>query len=313
MVFPAAVVIPTWNRAHLIVKAVEAALAQSHPDRVIVVVDDGSTDGTRAALSPYRAHPDVVLVELAQNAGTAQAKNVGILLAAGRAVTFHDSDDLPHRDKVLRQALVMARGDVGADPCLNWALAGQTPGGTLRIGAVLHHHALILPDGRRVEITRELSLIDDMFPNLQMGSEVPGDWTHVNSGLFHPDLFARLGGFIDGIEEDREFRNRVILSGEIVWMIRDVLMTKIETPDSLSQSRATGYDSDRRRRDRQEVWSRIDHWLRTRQVQPVEIDLGDFGISRISNAGRVGLSDALATARSRETIRRAIARGVGNG
>lgn len=307
MVFPVAIVIPTWNRAHLVAKAVEAACAQSHPDRLVIVVDDGSSDETPTVLGRYRDHPDVALVRLSRNAGTAQAKNTGILLAGRRAVTFHDSDDLPHRDKVLRQAMVMSRDDIGADPCLNWSIAGQTAGSRLRVGAVMHHHDLILPDGRRATITRELSLVDDMFPNLQMGSEVPGDWTHVNSGLFHPELFTRLGGFLECIEEDREFRNRVILSGEIVWMIREVLLTKIETSDSLTQSRETDYESERRKNDRRDVWARVMHWLDTREVLPVEIDLGDLTIASVTNAGRLALSDALATADTRGTIRSALA------
>ncbi|QLH16100.1 glycosyltransferase [Paracoccus pantotrophus] len=309
MPFPAAIIIPTWNRAHLIARAVEAALAQSHPDRIVIVVDDGSRDATADTLGPYMSQPDFVYARLARNSGTAMAKNVGILLAGDRAVTFHDSDDLPHRDKVLRQAMVLDQDDIGAHPCLNWALAGQTPGSRLRIGAVLSHHDLILPDGRRVTISRELSLVDDMFPNLQMGSDVPGDWTHVNSGLFHPALFARLGGFLDCIEEDREFRNRIILSGEIVWIIREPLLTKIETADSLTQSRATDYDSDKRRADRHLVWQRAEDWLRNREVQPVAIDLGDLAIAGISNPARLAPSPALATAQTRDMIRHAIRHG----
>ena len=81
---------------------------------------------------------------------------------------------------------------------------------------VLTHHALILPDGRQVEIRRNLSLVDDIFPNLQMGADVTGDWTHVNSGLFRQDVFARFGGFESCIEEGREFRNRINLNGAIV-------------------------------------------------------------------------------------------------
>lgn len=307
MPFPTAIIIPTWNRAHLIPKAVEAALGQSHPDKIVIVVDDGSTDMTGDVLRSYRSNPDFVSVRMARNSGTAIAKNIGILLAGDRAVTFHDSDDFPHRDKVLRQAMVLGQEDIGADPCLNWALANQIPGTRLRLGAVLSHHELILPDGRRVTISRELSLVDDLFPNLQMGSDVPGDWTHVNSGLFHPTLFERLGGFLDCIEEDREFRNRIILSGEIIWMIREPLLTKIKTTDSLTQSRATDYESDRRKDDRKLVWDRTEHWLRNREVQPVEIDLGDLTIASILNPSRLAPSGALATAQTRETIREALA------
>lgn len=309
MPVPSAIVIPSWNRAHLISKAVEAALAQSHPDRIVVVVDDGSQDATEEALAPYLTHPDFSLVRVARNGGTARAKNVGILFAGSRAVTFHDSDDLPHRDKVLRQAMVMSQPDVGADPCLNWTMVGHTAGARLQISAVLSYHDLILPDGRQVKITRELSLLDDLFPNLQMGSSVPGDWTHVNSGLFHPGLFQRLGGFLDCIEEDREFRNRLILAGEIMWMIREPLLTKIETEDSLTQSRTTDYASARRAADRQKVWDRVRHWRENGQVQPVPISLESGEIAAITNAARLALSQALSTDQAKAEVARALESG----
>ena len=247
------IIIPTHNRAHLIETAVKAALEQSWWNSQITVVDDGSQDDTERVLSPYFDRADFNYIRLGRNLGTAGAKNAGLLLTNGGAVTFHDSDDIPHRDKVLRQVRAMAREGMRADACLNWSLIGREPGAELRIDAVLSRHDLILPDGRRVEIARELSLLDDVFPNLQMGAEVPGDWTHINSGLFRHDLFTKLGGFEDCIEEDREFRNRLILNGAVIWMIRAPLMTKIEHADSLTQSTESDYDSARRKEDRQMV------------------------------------------------------------
>lgn len=302
MDMPAAIVIPTFNRAHLISQAVDAALSQTHPDAVVIVVDDGSTDATPAVLARYADHPRFCAVHLARNQGTATAKNVGILLAGARAVTFHDSDDVPVRDKVLRQSRILWAQGIGADPCLNWSLAGQQPGGTLRVGAVFSHHDLVLPDGRQVTIRRHISLVDDIFPNLQMGTYVPGEWMHVNSGLFHPDVFARLGGFADCIEEDREFRNRLILGGEVVWVIEDVLMTKIETPDSLTQSAATDYNSARRAADRRLVWGKVEHWLATREVVPERVHLPGLAIAHVSRPDLIAPSRALMSDATRAAI-----------
>lgn len=296
MDLPVCIVIPTFNRAHSIRAAVEASLSQSHTDALVLVIDDASTDETAAALAAFSHHPKVCCVRLAANLGTAGAKNVGILLAGDRAVTFHDSDDIPHRDKVLRQSRVLNARNIEAEPCLNWALAGKNPGGPLRVGAVLSHHELVLPDGRRVEIRRPISLIDDVFPNLQMGSTVPGEWTHVNSGLFHPEVFRRVGGFSDCIEEDREFRNRLILSGEVVWLIDDILLTKIETADSLTQAAATDYQSARRLADRKKVWAKVEHWLATREMAPEPIHLPGLAIADVSQAGLLQRSEALCTA-----------------
>ena len=297
------IIIPTHNRAHLIETAVKAALEQSWWNSQVTVVDDGSQDDTERVLSPYFDRADFNYIRLGRNLGTAGAKNAGLLLTNGGAVTFHDSDDIPHRDKVLRQVRVMARKGMRADECLNWSLIGREPGAELRVDAVLSRHDLILPDGRRVEIARELSLLDDVFPNLQMGAEVPGDWTHINSGLFRHDLFTKLGGFEDCIEEDREFRNRLILNGAVIWMIRAPLMTKIEHADSLTQSTESDYDSARRKEDRQMVWAKVDTWRQSGRIKPVPLDLPGLAVDFVSNPAVLTLRDVPMTESTRKIAR----------
>ncbi|QXT39048.1 glycosyltransferase family 2 protein [Gymnodinialimonas ceratoperidinii] len=273
------IIIPTYNRAHLIAGAIRAALDQSWWNIRLTVVDDASTDATQEAVRPFFNDPRFNYIKLANNLGTAQAKNAGLLLTDGAAVTFHDSDDIPHRDKILHQVRVLTAQDIGADECLNWKLANKVAGSRLDVSAALTHHELILPDGRRVEIRRDISLLDDVFPNLQMGAQVPGEWTHINSGLFRTDVFKRLGGFEDCIEEDREFRNRLILNGEIIWIVPELLLTKIETPDSLTQSAVSDYDSARRKSDRQMVWKKVEDWRRTGVVSPAPLHIPDLGVS----------------------------------
>ena len=292
------IVIPTYNRAHLIAKAVQAALDQSWWNCRVTVIDDASTDDTPAALRPFFGNPRFNYVRLVHNLGTAQAKNAGILLTGGEAITFHDSDDLPHRDKVLHQVRVLTAQNIGADECLNWALSGKVAGQVLEVGAALTHHELILPDGRRVEIRRDISLFDDVFPNLQMGSRVPGEWTHINSGLFRAEVLKRLGGFEDCIEEDREFRNRLILNGEIVWVIPEILLTKIETPGSLTQASISDYDSAKRKADRQLVWGKVEEWRRTGRIAPVPIDIGALQVCFASNPSSLVARDVPMTART---------------
>ncbi|OSP54376.1 glycosyltransferase family 2 protein [Pseudoruegeria sp. SK021] len=296
------IILPTYNRAHVITNAIRAALDQSWWNIRVTVIDDASTDDTAVAVRPFFGHPKFNYIKLRHNLGTAQAKNAGMLLTTGDAVTFHDSDDLPHRDKVLHQVRVLTSRDIGADACLNWALAGKTAGQRLEVGAALTHHDLILPDGRRVEVRRDLSLFDDVFPNLQMGSQVPGEWTHINSGLFRSEVLSRLGGYENCIEEDREFRNRLILNGEIIWVIPERLLTKIESPDSLTQSAASDYDSERRKADRQLVWDKVGEWRRTGKVAPVIMDIAELGVVFVSNPRLLGARSIPATPRTRATV-----------
>lgn len=89
------VIIPTYNRRGYIVKSVESVLQQSFSDFEIIVVDDGSTDGTEEAVRPYAGRIRYIRQE---NRGAAAARNQGIRQALGRYIAFMDSDDLsaPH-------------------------------------------------------------------------------------------------------------------------------------------------------------------------------------------------------------------------
>lgn len=85
------VVIPTYNRAHVVGEAVKSALDQSAPAEEIIVVDDGSTDGTKEALASFG---EQIVVLKQANQGAAAARNTGAARAVGDWIAFLDSDDL---------------------------------------------------------------------------------------------------------------------------------------------------------------------------------------------------------------------------
>lgn len=87
------VVIPTFNRASLMCRAVDSALGQSHDNMEVVIVDDGSTDDTRAVVERrYAGEPRVKYIQV-ENGGVSRARNIGIAAATGDFVGFLDSDD----------------------------------------------------------------------------------------------------------------------------------------------------------------------------------------------------------------------------
>jgi len=118
------VVIPTYNRAPLVLRAVKSALEATEPDDEIIVVDDGSTDQTDAALAPVRARIRYIRIE---NGGAGRARNVGIEQASKPLIAFLDSDDtwMPFKLKLQRALLAQHPELVGC--CSNFLV--RTPEG----------------------------------------------------------------------------------------------------------------------------------------------------------------------------------------
>lgn len=86
------VVLPTFNRARTLPRAIATVLSQNVRDIELIIVDDASTDGTRELMSA-QTDSRVRYVRQERNGGPAVARNTGIQLARGEYVAFQDSDD----------------------------------------------------------------------------------------------------------------------------------------------------------------------------------------------------------------------------
>ena len=94
------VVIPNYNYAHHLREAIDSALAQSYPDVEIIVVDDGSTDGSKDLLDQYKGKITAIFQK---NQGVSAARNKGAALSQGEYLAFLDADDVWLPAKVERQ------------------------------------------------------------------------------------------------------------------------------------------------------------------------------------------------------------------
>ena len=122
------VVIPTFNRAKVVTRAIDSVLEQTYRNCEVIVVDDGSTDDTADVLRSYK---DKIVYIQQKNAGPSAARNRGIRESKGEFIAFLDSDDLWFATKLERQAGLLT--DAGPEtPCCLCDSLIRMPGGQER-------------------------------------------------------------------------------------------------------------------------------------------------------------------------------------
>lgn len=99
---PISVIIPTYNRSHCIVRAVESVLRQTYPVQEMIIVDDCSQDNTEEVLQQID-DPRIRYYRLPQNRGAGGARNFGVEKAQYDLIAFHDSDDEWVANKIEKQ------------------------------------------------------------------------------------------------------------------------------------------------------------------------------------------------------------------
>jgi glycosyltransferase involved in cell wall biosynthesis len=88
------VIIPTYNRAHLLCRAMQSVLNQTYLDFELIIVDDGSTDNTDKIIKEFQEHDKrIKYIRHEKNKGGSAARNSGIKISRGEYIAFLDSDD----------------------------------------------------------------------------------------------------------------------------------------------------------------------------------------------------------------------------
>ncbi len=146
---PIDVVITSHNYAPYLPAAIDSALAQTHPDVRVVVVDDGSTDASPAIIASYG---DRVVPVLKANAGQASAFNAGLAAVEGDVVMFLDADDILVPEIAARVADTVSANPDAAKVQWRMELAGADGRPT---GATVPSAHVPMPSGdmRRAEVT----------------------------------------------------------------------------------------------------------------------------------------------------------------
>ena len=87
------VIIPAYNVENYIFRAIESVLNQTYSNYELIIVDDGSTDGTWDIIQSYAKNEKKMVIKKQKNSGVSKARNAGIEIAKGDFLVFLDSDD----------------------------------------------------------------------------------------------------------------------------------------------------------------------------------------------------------------------------
>lgn len=189
------VVIPCRNEARWLPRLLDALAAQGRRPDEIVVVDDGSTDGTATVVEEWRRHSDLNVRVIAGPArGVAAAANAGVAALATDIVVRLDGHCLPAADYIARAVALASHPDVGVAGGV-WVIEPSA--------ATLEAEAIAIAAGHKIgsggAMYRSSSVLS------------PTDVDTVPFGCFGRSLWQALGGFDEGLQtnEDYDFNYRV--------------------------------------------------------------------------------------------------------
>ncbi|MCX6033075.1 MAG: glycosyltransferase family A protein [Chloroflexi bacterium] len=190
------VIIPTFNRAGYLIEAIESVLAQSYRPIEIIVVDDGSTDGTAEEIVSHFGAAVRYAWQL--NQGASVARNAGIALAQGDLLAFLDSDDLWEPEKLTLQVATLI----------------TNPDTEAVLGRVRQFYSPELSE----EARSRLWCPDGLLPGYVPGALLIWRKAFLRVGLFEPQL--RVGEFMSWMIRAREAELRTVMLEECVYRRR---------------------------------------------------------------------------------------------
>lgn len=127
------IIIPIYNVKKYLCRCVESVIAQTYKNIELILVDDGSTDGSADICDDYAVRDNRIKVKHIENGGVSNARNIGLSMATGKYITFVDSDDW-------------------VDCCYieNWIKASKEFDGDVFLGGYLEEYA----DGKNIKLNK---------------------------------------------------------------------------------------------------------------------------------------------------------------
>jgi glycosyltransferase involved in cell wall biosynthesis len=245
------VIIPTFNRGPVLAGAVDSVLAQLVREIEVIVVDDGSTDGTRELVQERYGHERRVRYVYQPNAGASAARNAGLDLANGAYIAFLDSDDawkpwhltlalavfdrFPEAGLLWTQTeFVNAEGIVVSSSSLATLMSAYeyfTLDDLFAYSSPLSDFEIELPE----EARDRRVYVGDIFSPMVMGNLIL-----TSSSVMRRERLVTVGRFDEGLTvgEDYEFFLRTCRAGPVAFIDVDDVRYRIGTFDKLGGRRS---------------------------------------------------------------------------
>ncbi|PJA45297.1 hypothetical protein CO174_03890 [Candidatus Uhrbacteria bacterium CG_4_9_14_3_um_filter_50_9] len=192
------IIIPTYNAASTLPRALESALSQSIQNLEILVVDDASTDETQELIQRYMDRDDRVhYYRLKENSGgAAKPKNVGVMHARGSYIAILDADDEWMETKLEKQLQLFQEST------------------NTRLGFV-GAHALLVENGTETlkPVRNYTNILHHLLASDYMGSG--------SSTLYRKDVFDQVGGFDETLKSAQDLEMRIRLAQQYDFAVPD--------------------------------------------------------------------------------------------
>lgn len=249
------IVIPTYNRAALIGHTIRNVFEQTYPNIEVIVVDDGSTDDTSAALERFG---NQIRVIKQTNAGPSAARNRGLEAARGEIIAFQDSDDSWDPAKLARQVRLLERAGPSVACCLcNARLLYSNEPATTSFGRASFDTAFA--EGLWTNVPEVLATRFLLFNQC---------------AAIRTDVLRKLGGYNESMRllEDNDLAMRLAFASPVWAYIRDPLVTWQQgSPHSLFEGASKGKATVQKYQIevRESALARISGNKRFAQVEPI--------------------------------------------
>lgn len=209
------VIIPTYNRAHLVGRAIESVLNQTYKDFEIIVVDDGSTDNTEEVIKQFQKQDKRIKYLLHEkNRGGSAARNTGIKAVEGEYITFLDSDDEWLPEKLEKQIIMFQ------------SLEDKI--GFVYVGSFIEEQNT----GRKMIAKRPFLKKPAHAYKRMLAKNLPGTCSTI---MVRSDIFTEVGGFDEQLtsQQDWDFSLRVARDYQIVC-VPEYLVRRYRQGDQIS-------------------------------------------------------------------------------